>query len=143
MENRHAAQQHFVSRQSDYFRLAARDCDLTVKRLALLTDIPATTMATWASGTVMPAWAMWELSRHVPDYLNSMLAERSGKFVGTCEPSEGDLDALGREGAGYTSALFDARAPESPGGSVVTPIERAGLRDRARRVASRARAVAA
>lgn len=139
MANHCKAQQNFVTLQADLFRLAARDHGLSIKRLSLLADIPATTMTTWASGTVMPAWAMVELAKYIPDDLMSLMTEPAGKFVGTLgDDGGGCLDSLGREAAGYTAELLDAKSD-----GIVTPMERAKLGERARRVASVARAVAA
>jgi hypothetical protein len=68
----------------------------------------------------------------------SLMTEPAGKFIGTLEDGGGSLDALGREAAGYTAEYLDAKSD-----GVVTPMERGKLRDKARRVASIARAVAA
>jgi hypothetical protein len=138
MANNCKAQQNFVSLQADLFRLAARDHGLTIKRLSLLADIPATTMQTWASGTVMPAWAMVELARFIPDDLMSLMLEPAGRFVGTLETVDHDLDALGCEAAGFVAEYVAAKADGK-----VTPIERARLGDKARGMAAAARKVVA
>lgn len=137
------AKQLFKSRQADYFRVAKlRDIDC--RRLALLSGIPFSTLTTWASGqTSMPAWALFELAQFIDDDLNCMLVERSGKFIGTCEPGDETLDALGRETAAFTYELLQAHDPDGPGGTTITPIEEARLKQRARRVACKGRAAAA
>lgn len=139
INERSALQQDFMSRTADVFRLAKRDCGLTTPRLAALTGIPAATLVTWASGnTAMPAWAMCALSEHIPDDLMSLLMEPAGKFIGTTDAADDDLDALGCETATFTAELLEAKRDGK-----VTPRERDRLKDRARRVASRAQAVAA
>ena len=139
MANHCKAQQNFINLQADVLRLADRDHGLSIKRLAMLTEIPATTLVTWKNGTAMPAWAMVELARFIPDDLMSLMTEPAGKFVGTLtDDGGGCLDSLGREAAGYTAELLDAKSD-----GIVTPMERAKLGERARRVASVARAVAA
>ena len=144
MTNSTVAKQLFGSRQADWFRLAKRDHDLSIKRLSSLTGIPDTTLTTWATGeTAMPAWALFELAEHIPDDLTCMLVERSGKYVGTCETGDGGFEKLGRETAAYTNELLQAHDPDSPGGVNVTPIEEALLKHRARKVACAGRAAAA
>ena len=137
------AKQLFSARQADYFRIAKNRDDLDCKRLALLTGIPFSTLTTWATGgPAMPAWAMFELAQHIPDDLTCMLVERSGKYVGTCEPGDGGFDKLAREASGYTAEYLQATDPAGPGGAAVVPMEAARLKERARRVACSGRAAA-
>jgi hypothetical protein len=139
MRDRSQSEQLFVSRQIDVFRIANRDHDLSIKRLALLASIPKTTLGTWARGeAAMPAWALFELAEHIPDDITSILCEGSKKYIGSTDRGDSDLTALAREAAGFTSDLLDAEADGR-----LSPQEKGKLKERARRVASRALAVVA
>lgn len=132
------ASQHFVSLQERLLRLAERDYQLTAKVLSAETGIPIATLASYRKGTMMPALAMAKLCSVIPDELTSMMFEPVGKHIGSNEPGEGDLDALGRAAAALTSDYVEAISD-----GIVTPMERANLKDRARRITPLARAVAA
>ena len=124
------------------FRLAERDCGLSIKVLVLETGIPKTTLEGWKSGTTMPAWALGALGKAgVPDHLLSLCLAPFAKHVGTDTNGDGALDELVRETAGFTSDYLEATAPDSPGGSNVVPMEAAKLAERALRLESKARAV--
>lgn len=127
-----------VSRQERMFRLARRDHGLTDKILNLETGIPIPTLVSYRRGAAMPVHALVKLARIIPDELTSLLVEPAGKIIGTAEPDDGDLDALGCEAAGFTAEYVEAKRDGK-----VTPIERANLADRARRISAKARAVAA
>ena len=145
MNDRRDPRQLFKTVTADVFRLAARD-GMTVNRLSLLTEIPAQTMGTWARGEAsIPGWALSEICEHIPDSITSLWFERPKKFLGTLD-QDGEpacLDTVGREAVGFTSALLNAKDPAGPGGAAVTHIERGQLRDKARKLASVARAIAA
>jgi hypothetical protein len=130
-------QQHLIERQCDMFRLAKRDHSLTAKRLAQLSRLPEPTIASWAKGTAMPAWALVVLSCYIPDDLVTMMFDPADKFVGTCDPTDGGgLAELDCEALGFATEHAEARRD-----GVVTPIESARLKERARRVACAARRV--
>lgn len=125
--------------QADLFRLAKRDYGLSLEVIAANSPLKLGTLKGWQAGAAMPAWAIGALgTAGVPDHLLSMLLEPFGKHVGTDESDDGDLDALGREGAHFLAEKADAEAD-----GVVTHIERAGLKNRARRIAGVARRAAA
>lgn len=122
-------------------RLAERDYGITAKRLHLETGIPLPTVQSWRRSTAPAVMSLRDfvlVCQVIPDHLTSLCLEASGKHVGTNEPGDGDLDALHREGAHYLAEHADAKAD-----GVVTPMERAKLKERARRVCSVARSAAA
>jgi len=138
MADRHSETQHVLGLQADMFRLAKRDHALTYKRLSLLSGIPDTTIETWAKGTAMPVHALVRLAPHIPDELTSLLMEPAGKHIGTDEQDDGNLDALGREAAGFVAEKLEREADGK-----VCHIDQAALKSRARRIAAKARAAAA
>lgn len=114
---------------ADMFRLAERDHGLTVRRLAALSGIPAGTLSTWARGEhSMPAWAFWCLAQHIPNDLLTLCAEQSGKAV-ISATSNGCLDELGREAAGFTASYVNAKSD-----GVISHREGHALRNQARRL---------
>ena len=128
-----------IDAQRDLFRLAAKECGLTIAAIAARSPLCASTMKGWREGAAMPAWAIGALGEAgVPDHILSLVLEPYGRATITPETNDGDLDALSREGAHFVADHADARADGK-----VTPIERDGLRERARRLASLARKVAA
>jgi hypothetical protein len=129
--------QHFVDTQADVLRLAKARYSLSTARLAALADIPETTIASWSKGTSMPAWAMMALAIHIPADLMNLLAEPAGFQFVPIEQQESDLDQLAFEASGFTHELLEAKLDGK-----VTPIERASLKEKARRVAVAAASVA-
>lgn len=128
-----------VEAQRELFRLAAKECGLTISVIAARSPLPESTMKGWRDGAAMPAWAVGALGQAgVPDHILSLVLEPFGRHVGTDEANDGDLDALGREGAHFLAEKADAEADGK-----VTPIEKSKLKDRARRIAGVARKVAA
>lgn len=138
MAYRHGTDCDVIAAQEAMLRLAERDYQLTSKRIEAETGIPAVTLRSYKRDTMMPLSAFVKLCRVIPDDLTSLVMEHAGKHVGTNEPGDGDIDALGREAAGFVAEKLDAEAD-----GVVTPMERGKLKDRARRMASAALAVAA
>lgn len=128
-----------VEAQRELFRLAEKECGLSISVIAARSPLKASTMQGWRDGSVMPVWALGALgAAGVPDHLLSLIMAPYGKHVGTDECGDGDLDALGRESAGYVSEKLEA---ESDG--IVTPIEKAQLKERALRITCVARKAAA
>lgn len=128
-----------VEAQRELFRLAAKECGLTIPVIVARSPLKLSTVKGWRDGTAMPAWAIGALgAAGVPDHLLSLVLEPFGKHVESDEHDDGDLDALGREGAHYLAEKADAEAD-----GVVTPIEKGRLKDRARRIAGVARCAAA
>jgi hypothetical protein len=125
------------------FRLAERDYGLTLRAISSETGIALTTLKGYANGNPFARAKMdvinfVRLCRVLPDDLTSMCLEPANKHVGIDEEGEGDFDVLGREAAGFVAEKLDADAD-----GVITHIEKKRLKDRARRIAARARAVAA
>ncbi len=135
--------QDIISRQERMLRLAERDYDITLAVLHAETGIAKPTLSSWKSDVAMPAWALVVLSQVIPDHLVSLMFEPVGRCVVTCENSDGDLDRLAKESAGYNVEYLDARSPGSDAGHELSPRERANLKDRARVLASVGRRAAA
>lgn len=128
-----------VDAQREMFRLAEKECGLSIAVIAQRSPLKVSTLKGWREGAAMPAWGLGALgTAGVPDHLLSLVLESFGKHVGTDEADDGDLDALGRESAHYLAEKADAEAD-----GVVTPMERGRLKDRARRLTGIARAAAA
>lgn len=119
-------------------RLAERDYDLSIKALSLETGIPGVTLNSWKRDVMMPLGGFVALCRVIPDDLTSLMLEPADKHIGTNERDENDLDALTAEASGLVTGVLEAKRDGK-----VTPIERAHIQDKARRVAAKARAVAA
>lgn len=133
------ADHNILAMQERVFRLASDNYGLTRKVIEAETGIPASTVKCYAEGrSVMSLSAFVALLRVLPDELSSLFTEPAGKHIGTDETDDGDLDALGREAASFTSDYVVAKSD-----GVVTHIERAKLKAGARRLAPKARAVAA
>lgn len=131
--------QDSVAAQRELFRLAEAECGLSIRAIAARSPLPVSTLKGWREGNAMPAWALGALGEAgVPDHLLSLVLEPFGRHVGTDESDDGDLDHLGRESAHYLAEHADAKAD-----GVVTHIEKAKLKGRARRIAGVARRVAA
>lgn len=129
-----------IARQADLFRLAERDCGLTIAALARMSGISASTLAGWRSGAAMPAWALGALGdAGVPDDLLSLVTSPWHRHVGTDPDDDGhDLDQLGEEADALASEVRRARGAKSPGGTAIIPIEAARIKERSRRVAAHA-----
>lgn len=139
---------HIIREQQRMFRLAERDHGLNRKVLALESGIPADTLksyATAAGGSEMPVSALRKLAKvdGFPLHLLSLLLDGTGVHFAPDEPGDDDLDKLGQQGVQVAGAVMAARDPSGPGGSNVTPIERANIADLSRGLCGTARAVAA
>jgi hypothetical protein len=138
--------QNILAIQSDMFRLAKRDYQLSPKRLAALSGIPEATVASWAHPqrpAAMPMHGFVRLLPHLPDDLSSLLTEPADKHIGTNAPSDNDIHDLIDTASELTNEGVRAMHPKSPGGVHIVPSERGKIRDISRRLAPRARKVAA
>lgn len=119
------AARNSVAAQSDMFRFAERDHALSIRVLHLRTDIPMSTLAGWAKGTVIPAWGLFKLGKQgrIPDHLLSLVGEAFERHVGTDESGEGDLDTAALDASEFARAVQQARHPASPGGVAIVPQE--------------------
>lgn len=128
-----------VEAQREMFRLAQKELGLSIPVIAKRSPLSESTLKGWRDGAAMPAWALGALGNAgLPDHLLSLVTEPFGKHIGTDGTDDGDLDALGRESAGYIAEKLEAEAD-----GVVTHIERSKLKERAHRICSVARRAAA
>lgn len=128
-----------IEAQRDLFRLAEKECGLSIAAIAARSPLHLGTLKGWRDGAAMPAWAIGALgTAGVPDHLLTMILAPFGRHVGTDESGDGDLDALGREAAHFVADELDAKADGK-----VTPIEKGKLKERARRIVCVARKAAA
>lgn len=128
-----------IEAQREMFRLAEKECGLSIPVIAARSPLHLGTLKGWRDGAAMPLWAAGALGEAgVPDHLLSMLLAPFARHVGTDETNDGDLDALGREAAHFVADELDAKADGK-----VTPIERSKLKERAARIAGVARRAAA
>jgi len=131
--------QDSIAAQRELFRLAEKECGLSIAVLAARSPLNASTMKNWRNGAAMPAWALGALgSAGVPDHLLSLVMEPFCKHVSSDETDDGDLSKLGREAAHFVADLADADAD-----GVRDHVEVSRLKDRARCVAGLARKAAA
>lgn len=127
-----------IEAQREMFRLAERECGLSIAAIASRSPLHLGTLKGWRDGAAMPAWAVGALgTAGVPDHLLSLLLAPFGRHVGTDEGSDGDLDVLGREAAHFVGDKLDAEADGK-----VTHIEKARLQQSAARIAGVARKAA-
>lgn len=124
-------------------RLADQRWGLSLAVLASETGVELTTLKTYCRSNIfarakMPLTTFVKLLRVIPDDCTSVVVAVAAKYIGSNEGSDGDLDALGREAAGFVAEKLDAEAD-----GVVSHIERRRLKDRAQRVAAVARRAAA
>lgn len=128
-----------VDAQREMFRLAQNELGLSIPVIVKRSPLSLSTLKGWRDGAAMPAWALGALgAAGIPDHLLSLITEPFGKHIGTDELGDGDLDALGRE-----SAAFVADKLEREGDGIVCHIDKAALKQRARRIAPIARRAAA
>lgn len=119
-----------LATQKTIFRLAERDHDLTRKKVSLDSGIHYDTLGTYSRGeTVMPITALLKLCDVVPDYLLSRLLAPVERHISVDEGSDGDMDELGREAAGFVADYVDAKSDGK-----ITPIEHSKLKQRASRL---------
>lgn len=132
-----AAARNSVALQREMFRLAEAEHGLSVAVLARTRGLSPSTVKGWRDGSAMPAWAIGAL--RLPDDLTSLILSPYGKHVGSDEGGEEDtVDALARETAGYTAEYMERAADGK-----ICHIDQAALRQRARRLTPKSRAVGA
>lgn len=118
-----------LARQVDMFRLACRDHDLTLARLAALTGFHPKTLGKWAKGeSAMDLWAFTEVAKHIPDHLSSLMLEPACKGLYSLEEGEGCYDELAQLSLEYSMEHLEARTGSDH------PRLREKLRERARRM---------
>lgn len=131
------AARNSVALQREMFQLAEHEHGLSVAVIARTRGLSASTVKGWRDGAAMPAWALGAL--RLPDDLTSLVLSPYGKHIGTDE-TDGDpcVDGLARETAGFTAEYMERAADGK-----ICHIDRAALKKRARKLAPKARAVAA
>lgn len=142
MANRDGTNGEVLAAQADMFRVAERDHGLTLKAIASETGIKLTTLQAWCASNIfararigLPDFVT--LCTVLPDDCTSLVLEPAGKHVGSNESGEGDLDALTREATGFAAEKLEREADGK-----ICHLDKAKLKERARRVASVARRVA-
>jgi hypothetical protein len=128
--------QDVEGRVADMFRLAERDYDLDIPRLALLTGLDRGSLNNYRNGTAIPLHAFVQLARHIPDELLSLCLAPADKCVLPIMPDDADLDKLTAEAVDFAA---DKLRREADG--VVCHIDRKALAERARRLAVSSMAV--
>jgi hypothetical protein len=117
-----------VEAQREMFRLAAKECGLTLDTIVARSPLKLSTLKGWRDGAAMPLWAAGALgAAGVPDHLLSLLLAPFGKHIGTDEDGEGDLDTAALDAGEVQHAVAKARHPNSPGGIAIVPQERAEI----------------
>lgn len=125
-----------LAAQAEMFRLADHEHGLTLATLARETGVSLDTLKSYNRSNIfarakMPLPVFVKLLRVIPDDCTSIITGIAGKLVTSVEPEDGDLDALGREAAGFVSEKLDAEADGK-----VDHIEKARLKRRAQRIAA-------
>jgi hypothetical protein len=115
-----------VAAQQELFRLAQKECGLSVRVISQRSPIPYNTLRGWAKDTAMPAWALGELAdAGVPDHLLSLITAPWKRSVITDEDSDADLDDAAEAADEFATEVRRARHPKSPGGTAIVHGERA------------------
>jgi len=135
------AARNSVALQREMFRLAEHEHGLSVAVIARTRNLSPSTVKGWRDGAAMPAWAIGAL--RLPDDLTSLVLSPYAKHVGTDEEGDADPDDLARASLGLAGEVAAARDPNGPGGSTIVPMERERIRNAARQVCAKARAIAA
>lgn len=133
-----------VELQRELFRLADAEHGLSIAVLSRTRKIPVSTLKGWREGAAMPAWALGELA--LPDDLVSLvLSPFARAIVSVSDEGEGavDFDHLGLESLGLGTTVAQARSEDSPGGTNIVHIEREQIRQKARPLCAKLRAVSA
>ncbi len=138
MANVDRESQDIIARQETVLRLAERDHGLTIKRLSAETGLPDSVLRSYKSGTAMPLHNAVKLAAVIPDYLISLWFEPAGKSV-IDMPS--DEDALLQQLLGETTS-YSAEHVERQADGTICHLDKAALRERARRLGAVANKVA-
>lgn len=128
MREIHPAEDVLIDVQKDILRIA-KERGMSPKRIAARTKLNEHTIISWSKGSAMPAWAFAVLTQVLDDDLSTLMFEQFDKFVGTADPSEGDLDSLGNAAARFVADKLDSET-----GGTVTPMNRAKLQVQARQI---------
>lgn len=136
--------QDSIEAQREMFRLAEKECGLSLSVIAARSPLKLPTLKGWRNGAAMPAWAVGALGdAGVPDHLLSLVLAPFGKHVGSDEDGEGDLDTAALDAGEAQQAVQRARHPAGPGGVAIVPQEKAEIIPLVRRaVGSGRRAIA-
>lgn len=119
--------QDVAGRVADMFRLAERDYDLTIKRIALLSGMSVETLNEYRKGAAIPLHAFVQIAPHIPDELLSLCVETAGKSVLSNETPDGGAHDLARDSGHYNVEYLNATDPSSEAGPAIGPRERARL----------------
>lgn len=141
MCNEHAEFQNYEKIQIEMFA-AAKEKGFPPSLLAKKAGLPNSTVAGWAAGTAMPVWAFSILCRQLPADIASMMFEPSEKMLVPVDADEELLDELCCEAAELSAEHSRSRHPKSPGGVAIVHTEKMPMKQRARRIAALASAVA-
>lgn len=133
-----------VAAQQELFRLAQKECGLSLRVISQLSPIPYNTLRGWAGGSAMPAWAIGELAdAGVPDHLLSLITAPWKRSILTDEDTDSDLDDAADAADEFATAVRRARHPKSPGGTAIVHGEKAEIIPIGRRAKAKLAAVAA
>lgn len=132
-----------VAAQSELFRRAASEQQLTIAAIASRSGIAPATLKGWKDGAAMPAWAIGALgSAGVADELLSLITSPWNRCVVTEEGGDGDLDTAAIEAADFVGEVARARSPNSPGGVAIVPQEAAIIHPKRQRACAAMRRAA-
>jgi len=127
--------------QERMFRLAERDCGLSLKKISLESNIPYNTIRSYAGHSGVPAMmslaVLNKLAGVIPDELLSHLTQPGGRHIAE-NYEDPDLDALGEDADAVATEVRRARHPNSPGGTNIVPMERDQIMGKARKLKARA-----
>ena len=115
--------------QQDIFRLACRDCGLTLKAISDKANIPYQNVKLYAGGhNAMPIVALLKLRGVIPDSLLSLVfAPVEAQIVSTmC--ADDDHDTAADRCDNVASLVRKARHPDSPAGVEIAPCEASRIR---------------
>jgi hypothetical protein len=120
--------QDFGQKQQDVFRLyVGQGRRFGYQALADATNIPKSSLESYATGTAMPMHVALRLIAALPPEAGDMLIEQSGYRLRPIHCENGPWDAIGAEASLLTYELFDARSD-----GYIDHREAAKLRERCR-----------
>lgn len=113
--------------QERMFRLAARDCGLSLQRISLDSGIPYNTIRSYAghngAPTMMPISAVNKLAGVIPDHLLSHLLFPSCRFITEASADESDHDGFAGNCIDFAASYQRSRHPESEDGIKISKRE--------------------